>query len=62
VIFFKWTLKIADLSSSVGKLISIYRSNLPGLSKALSNISALLVAANTITEVSVENPSISTSN
>mmetsp|Transcript_18256 Transcript_18256/g.31236 ORF Transcript_18256/g.31236 Transcript_18256/m.31236 type:complete len:240 (-) Transcript_18256:877-1596(-) len=48
-------------SSMVGRVTSTCLSNRPGLSKALSRMSALLVAANTMTEVSVENPSISTS-
>jgi len=53
-------LKIAALSAKVGAYTSTYLSNLPGLNKALSNISALFVAARTTTEESVENPSIST--
>jgi hypothetical protein len=61
-IFLRCTLKISILSLIVGRVISIYLSNLPGLNSALSRISALFDAANTITESSVPNPSISTSN
>jgi hypothetical protein len=61
LIFLRWTLKISALSSRDGLFISTYLSNLPGLNKALSNMSALFVAASTITEESVEKPSISTS-
>ena len=46
----------------VGSVISTCLSNLPGLSNALSRMSALLVAASTMTDYSVVNPSISTSN
>lgn len=51
---------MAALSPRVGDVTSTYLSNLPGLSKALSKMSALFVAASTITEESVEKPSIST--
>lgn len=59
-IFLRCTRKICYLSLIEGKVISIVLSNLPGLIKALSKISFLLVAANTTTEVSVVKPSIST--
>ena len=62
VIFFRCTSKIYYLSAIEGRVISIVLSNLPGLSNALSKISFLLVAAKTMTDVSVVNPSISTSN
>lgn len=62
LIFLRCTLKISDLSLIVGNVISIYLSNLPGLNTAESKISDLLVAANTITDSSVLNPSISTNN
>ena len=59
-IFFKCYLYIAVLSSIFGAVISIYLSNLPGLIKALSRMSALLVAARIMTDWSVVKPSIST--
>ena len=62
LIFFKCTLKIYCLSLIDGRVISIVLSNRPGLSKALSSISFLFVAASTITDVSVVKPSISTNN
>ena len=62
LIFLRCTLNISSLSLIVGKVISTCLSNLPGLSKALSKISALLVAARMITDSSVWKPSISTSN
>ena len=56
------TLKIASLPIKSGLSIDICLSNLPGLNKAESKTSGLLVAARMITPESVENPSISTSN
>ena len=44
-----------------GRVISMVRSNLPGRKRAESRVSCLLVAASTMTEVSVVKPSISTS-
>ena len=46
---FKWTLKISYLAFISGRLTSTILSNLPGLVKALSKVSFLFVAANTIT-------------
>ena len=60
LIFDKWTLKICFLPYKSGKLISIKRSNLPGLINALSRRFCLLVAAITMTLLSVPKPSIST--
>lgn len=59
-IFYKWTLKICLLPSRSGRFISISLSNLPGLIRALSNKFWRLVAAITITLLSVPKPSIST--
>lgn len=53
-------MKICFLPSKSGKFISIKRSNLPGLIKALSRRFCLFVAAITITLLSVPKPSIST--
>ena len=55
----KWTLKIAFLSLTSGRSTNICLSNLPALINALSNTSALFVAAITITFVLVPKPSIS---
>ena len=52
--------KISNLPLISGDGIVICLSNLPGLNNALSNISGLLVAANTIIVSSELNPSIST--
>jgi hypothetical protein len=60
LIFYRWTLKISDRSWIVGSVTSTCLSNLPGRNRALSRLSALLVAARTITEASVWKPSIST--
>ena len=54
--------KIASRPFKSGNPIVICLSNLPGLNNALSNISGLFVAANTIIASSVSNPSISTNN
>ena len=53
---------IDSLPFKSGNPIVICLSNLPGLSKALSSISGLFVAANTIIASSVSKPSISTNN
>ena len=60
--FLLWTSKISSLALTSGADTTICLSNLPGLNKALSNTSGLLVAANTITPSLAENPSISTNN
>ena len=52
--------RISNLPLMSGDGIVICLSNLPGLNKALSNISGLFVAANTIIVSSELNPSIST--
>ena len=49
LIFFKYNSKIYSLSTNVGKLTSIILSNLPGLNKAGSSTSFLLVEAKTVT-------------
>ena len=54
--------KICSLPFISGGATVICLSNLPGLNRALSNISGLFVAANTIIALSVSNPSISTNN
>ena len=60
--FFKWTFKIYARSSKFGRPIYTDLSNLPGLRRAGSSISFLLVAAMTITLFLVSNPSILTNN
>ena len=55
-----WTFKISSLPLISGLSTTTCLSNLPGLIKALSNISGLFVAAKTIIVSSVPNPSIST--
>ena len=55
------TLRIASLPLTSGRSINIWRSNLPGLSRAGSKISGRLVAAMTIIPSLVLKPSISTS-
>mmetsp|Transcript_25949 Transcript_25949/g.46110 ORF Transcript_25949/g.46110 Transcript_25949/m.46110 type:complete len:201 (+) Transcript_25949:1025-1627(+) len=57
----RWTSKICLLPLISGLSTRIWRSNLPGLSRALSKISALFVPASTTTPVCSLNPSISTS-
>ena len=58
--FFKYTSKMAFLSSKVGKLIAICRSNRPGLSNAWSSTSTLLVEASMTTPSSGLIPAINT--
>ena len=57
-----WIFKISNLPFKSGTGIVICLSNLPGLNNALSSISGLFVAANTIIVSSELNPSISTNN
>ena len=61
-LFLLWIFKISNLPFKSGVGIVILLSNLPGLNKALSNISGLFVAAKTIIVSSELNPSISTNN
>ena len=56
----KWTKNISNLPFKSGRPTSTYLSNLPALTKALSKIYFLLVAAITITLEFVPKPSIST--
>ena len=55
----RWTLKIALRSARSGRSTCICLSKRPGRNKALSNMSARFVAANTITPELVPKPSIS---
>ena len=57
-----WIFSISSLPFWSGEFIIICLSNLPGLNNALSSISGLFVAANTIIVSSESKPSISTSN
>ena len=57
----EWTVSMALRPLISGWSITIWRSNLPGLSSAGSSISGRLVAARTITLVLLSKPSISTS-
>mmetsp|Transcript_36672 Transcript_36672/g.32871 ORF Transcript_36672/g.32871 Transcript_36672/m.32871 type:complete len:245 (+) Transcript_36672:884-1618(+) len=56
----RWIIKISFLPLISGSVTSIVLSNLPGLVRAGSSNSGLLVAARTTTLVSVPKPSIST--
>ena len=58
--FAKWTCKIYFLSSKLGKPIYTERSNLPGLRRAGSRVSLMLVAPMTITLFYESKPSILT--
>mmetsp|Transcript_20365 Transcript_20365/g.30125 ORF Transcript_20365/g.30125 Transcript_20365/m.30125 type:complete len:254 (-) Transcript_20365:641-1402(-) len=60
--FLKWTSKICFLPMISGKSMVICRSNLPGLNKAGSNVSARFVPAKITTFTLSSNPSISTNN
>mmetsp|Transcript_2136 Transcript_2136/g.6376 ORF Transcript_2136/g.6376 Transcript_2136/m.6376 type:complete len:313 (-) Transcript_2136:748-1686(-) len=55
-----WTFKIAQRPAKSGRSTFTRRSNLPGRSSAWSRISALLVAAITMTPLLASKPSIST--
>ena len=57
--FFRWTSSIAFLPSRSGSSICMRLSNLPGLRRALSRLSGLLVAARITTPLFPSNPSIS---
>ena len=59
---FRCTWKISFRSCKSGRSTLIWRSKRPARNKALSNMSALLVAASTITPLLVPKPSISVSN
>ena len=59
-LFSEWIFNISSLPLASGTAIVICLSNLPGLNNALSSISGLFVAANTIIVSLVSNPSIST--
>ena len=59
-IFFIWTFKIACLPTRSGLGTTTCLSNLPGLNKAGSRTSGLLVAATIITPSCASKPSIST--
>ena len=61
-LFLECTLNIASLPFTSGAPTTICLSNLPGLSKAGSNISGLFVAAIIIIPWFTPKPSISTSN
>lgn len=57
VIVLEWIFKIYCLAASLGRGIYTFLSNLPGLSKAGSRISGLLVAITTLTLPNSSKPS-----